>query len=127
MLFSTLVAFLATGLFGFLWFSPNVFGNQWMKLVGKTADQLMNKERTMAVGLSVTLLMNLAIGVLVKWIGLNNFLESLQFTVVAGLGIAVMTTATNFVWEQRSLNLFLIYAGHILGVVFISALIYTYM
>lgn len=127
MLAQTFITFILTALFGFMWYSTNIgFGKQWMHYTGVKPESTENTAKVMALGMMLNLLTVLSIGFLVKWLDIISLPAALTFTGVAGLGLAVGVTATNFCWEQRPFNLFLIYVGHTFGVVLISTLVYTY-
>ena len=40
MLLHSLVAALAAVAIGFVWYNPKVFGNAWMKSIGKTKEEM---------------------------------------------------------------------------------------
>lgn len=53
MLLHSLIAALAAVAIGFVWYNPKVFGNAWMKSIGKTKEEMM--EGSMNMGLMIGL------------------------------------------------------------------------
>ncbi len=54
MLLHSLIAALAAVGIGFIWYNPSVFGNAWMKSIGKTKEEMMEGGTNMGVMVGLT-------------------------------------------------------------------------
>ena len=101
----------AFGLGGF-WYSKALFGNAWLQEVGLTEEAVNSANMPRTFG-TAFVLQFLAVTALAALIGTDsNWLSGLQ----TGLTVSVFWVATaygiTYLFEQRSLRLFLINAGY---------------
>ncbi len=133
-IFAVFVATVSTFLFGWLWYSKFLFGNQWMTSVGKTTDQMMaNKKempRVMAFGFFITFITNYALAVMFAVIAPGNIVEVLGIALFLCFAFVVTTKFTELIyqsrephWSRKPQMLFLISSGYHLGSFVISALV----
>jgi hypothetical protein len=109
---AVIVSALSTFLIGFLWYSPAVFGNAWMKENGFTEESMKNANMVMIFGTSFILS-------LVASINLAMFLGPDQdagmgafYGFLAGFGWVATFVGTHYLFERKSFKLFLINAGY---------------
>lgn len=109
---AVIVAALAGFLIGGLWYSPILFAKSWMVEVGVSEAQAKQASPTKFMGLA-------ALATLVMAFNLAAFLgakASLGFGVFAGfatgLGWVAMSLGVIYLFEQRSLKLWLINSGY---------------
>ncbi len=105
---ATVVAFAVGG----LWYSKALFGSVWLEEVGLTEEAVSNTNMPRTFGGTFVLLF-LAVTALAALIGTDS---SWQGGLQSGLLIGVFWVATaygiTYLFEQRSLRLFLINAGY---------------
>lgn len=109
---AVLVAALSTFLIGGLWYSPALFGKRWMRENGFTEESL--KGGNMAKIFGLTLLLSLIAAVnLAMFIGPENDpAVGAWWGFLAGFGWVATFIGTHYLFERRSLALFLINAGY---------------
>jgi len=95
---------------GSIWYSPLLFGKQWMVAVGLTeadmesAKARMPKMFALAACANIILLFVLAhVVARVEELGMTVFVASVSVVILMGAALA-----GNTIWEQRSLSYFLI-------------------
>ena len=106
------IAALGSFLLGGLWYSPALFGKAWQREVGLTDEQLKRGNMARIFGLSFVL------ALLAAW-NFANFLgprPSLALGLGAGASAGLLWVAgsfgINYLFERRSLKLFLINGGY---------------
>ena len=57
--FSLVLAGVASMIVGFIWYSPMLFGNSWMKLSGYTADSLKKAQKEMGKWYGISFVLSL--------------------------------------------------------------------
>lgn len=117
---AVIVAALSSFLIGGLWYSPIMFANVWMKEVGLSEEDTKNANMGRLFGgsfiLSLIISFNLA-----AFIGSEaDFTFGLFAGAAAGIGWVAMSLGIVYLFEQRSMKLFLINAGY-------QAITYTVM
>jgi len=113
----------STFLIGGLWYSPALFGNAWMAENGFTAEGMKNanmaKIFTLAFLLGLIAAVNLAM-----FIGEENRpAMGALWGFLAGFGWVATFIGTHYLFERRSLRLFLINAGYSIVALTIMGLI----
>lgn len=125
--FAVLAAAVAAMAIGALWYSPALFGKMWMKLVGKTSDEIKKQGAATAYASST-------IGYLVMAFVLAHFVDYAQATDVsaaiitgfwAWLGFVVTTQAIITAFEDRKWGLFLISVGNTFVSIVVMSIILT--
>ncbi len=105
---STLIAFAVGG----AWYSTALFGNAWLEEVGLTEEAVNNANMRKTFG-GTLVLQFLAVIALAVLVGTDS---SWQSGLSAGLVIGIFWIATaygiTYLFEQRSMRLFLINAGY---------------
>lgn len=109
---AVVVAALASFLLGGLWYSPVLFGKAWQREAGLTDEQLKQGSMAKIFGLSFVL------GLLAAW-NFANFLgprPNVAFGAGVGASAGLLWVAgsfgINYLFERRSLKLFLINGGY---------------
>src|SRR5690349_24566934 len=109
---AVLVAAVASFLLGGLWYSPVMFGKAWQREAGLSDEKLKQGNMVRIFGLSFVL------AVLAAW-NFANFLgprPSLVFATAVGASAGLLWVAgsfgINYLFERKSLKLFLINGGY---------------
>lgn len=113
---------------GSLWFSPLLFSSIWVKELEQ--HNVVIKQPTQADLVSKMLLTYAAnfitawaMGCLVYLTGSATILSGLILGTIVALGFAVTSVGSVFIWESRSLKLFLIDVGYPVVGIIVSAII----
>ena len=110
---AALVAALSTFLIGGLWYSPLLFARPWMEATGLTEAQLKQGGTARIFGGSFVLALvasfNLAFFLAD---GKPNLIWGMTAGTLAGVGWVATAMGTTYLFERRSLKLFLINAGY---------------
>lgn len=111
-----IVAAVSAFIVGGLWYSPLLFGKAWQRETGLTDEQLAsaNKGRIFGVAFILCLLAAIAFSMFIGLFGARA--DSLFIPLHSGLIIGVAWVATsfgvNYLFELKSLKLWLINAGY---------------
>jgi hypothetical protein len=109
---AVIVAALSSFLVGGLWYSPIMFSNVWVKEVGLPEDELKNAKMSKIFAGSFFLSLIIAFN-LAAFIGPEaDFAFGLFAGAAAGIGWVCMSLGVIYLFEQRSMKLFLINAGY---------------
>jgi hypothetical protein len=108
---SVIVAALSTFLLGGLWYGP-LFGKTWMKSFNFSIEDLKNRNTTRTFGLSFILAL-IAAFILDMFIGHQaDLLTGLLAGFFAGLGWVVTFTGIQYLFEMKTLKIFMVNAGY---------------
>jgi hypothetical protein len=114
---------------GAAWYSPVLFSKAWMTEVGLTAEQLQVRGARKATPFIVAILGSLiaawVLAILVQATGANEPLDGVVLGLMTGGGIVATAIGVNYVFELRSLRIFLINAGYPALSLLIMAIILT--
>lgn len=110
--FAVLVAALSSFVIGFLWYAPFSFGTVWMKEVGLTDEKI--KQTNMFKTFGLTFLLSLVICFnLAAFLGKDSDLAwGMMAGGLAGIGWVAASLGINYLFERKSLRLFLINGGY---------------
>ena len=105
---STIFAFA----FGATWYSKSLFGSIWLEEVGLTEDAAKNVNMPMTFG-GTFVLQFLAVAALAVLVGSDgNWQSGLQTGLLIGVFWIATAYGITYLFEQRSLRLFMINAGY---------------
>jgi hypothetical protein len=109
---AVVVATIAAFLLGGLWYSKVLFGSAWMQEVGLTEEAVNNANMAKTFGGTIVLQI-LAATALSAFFGADDtWLSGLQTGIWVGLFWLATAYGVTYLFEQRSLRLFLINAGY---------------
>lgn len=109
---AVLVAALSTFLIGGLWYSPALFGKAWMRENGFTEESMKGANMTKIFGLAFLLGIVAAINLAMFMGPENDPAMGAMWGFLAGFGWVATFVGTHYLFERRSLKLFLINAGY---------------
>ncbi|SRR5260221_2931357 len=107
-----IVAVLASMVVGYLWFSPFLFANKWMKLVGKTKSDLKPDPMMYVYTAILGLVAAYTLEYFIKAMGATSLAAGAMVGLWAGVGFVATSFGVMSLFESRPRDLFLINAGH---------------
>ncbi|MEJ1239642.1 DUF1761 domain-containing protein [Chryseolinea sp. T2] len=111
-IWAVLVAALSTFLIGGLWYSPALFGKAWMRENGFTEESMKGANMAKIFGLAFLLGIIAAINLAMFMGPENNPAMGAMWGFLAGFGWVATFVGTHYLFERRSMRLFLINAGY---------------
>lgn len=102
-----------------IWYSPLLFGKQWMRLIGMTKEQLERaKDRGMGkiylVAFIATLVTSYLLSYFIDIVEAVSFSTGAQTGFWLWLGFIVPVLINSVLWEQKSFKLYVINVLHYL-------------
>lgn len=122
-----LVAAVAAMILGFLWYSPVLFGKQWMKLMGITQDSKKKEGmvKTMGISFLTEIIMAIVLGSLLMTSMVDSLTNALVFAFMIWLGFIATTMINTVLFDKKPFNLFLINSGYQLGSLLVMAIVFS--
>jgi uncharacterized membrane protein YdcZ (DUF606 family) len=113
-------------LLGAAWFT--ILSKQWLAGMGKTMEQLQHEGGSPAVAYVVAFLSNVVIAYVLAWLvfrtGEQTATRGLKLGALLWIGLVATTMGTEFVFEGRSLEIFVITAGYpLVGTLLMGAIV----
>jgi hypothetical protein len=108
------VAVVASMAVGMIWYSPKVFGNTWMRLANVHMEEGKKEGMGKIMGLTVlsTLITGYVLSQVLNAFAIGSFAEGMFVTILVWLGFSAAITFMHYLFDGRSLKLFLLYAAH---------------
>ena len=107
-----LAATFAGMLLGALWYSPLVFGKQWMACIGKTQEQLGSQLIPMLGSVVASFLTAFGVSLIFLWLGVDNLAMGIHVAVVLGLFIVFPALLSDNLFCGWGSKLLLIQVGY---------------
>jgi hypothetical protein len=108
-----IAAAISTMVVGFIWYHPAVFGKAWQKLTGMSDDKIKNGP---GVGYALTFVASLFMGYVLShflvYAGAVEWMDGLVTGTWIGLGFVATSFASEYIFNQKPRNLWLISAGY---------------
>jgi len=118
-LFAVLVSAIATMVVGFLWYSPALFANPWMKLMGydpndkaKIAEMQKSAGPSYFMSLIASILAAFVLGKLIAVAGFWTAIDGLKIGLVMWLGFVTTVQFTNALFSRQPFRLYMINTGY---------------
>ncbi len=116
-LIAVVAATIVSMVIGMVWYSPAVFGNQWMKLVGmekkkvKEADMKKEMMKGMPMQVAATLVMTYFLAVFVAYAQAKNIVDGAIVGIMVWVGFVGTTASGDYLWGGKPKQLFWINNG----------------
>lgn len=132
--FAVFVAAVAAFVFGWLWYSPLLFGKVWMKEVWNNKQMSVTAidiTRTLIIALTLQVLAAFVMAHLlgIQWENMSSSANSYRLAVETSLwmwaAFMLPLNLSGYLWEGRKLKLALIGAGQSLSALILTAVILT--
>jgi len=118
-LFAVLVSAIATMVVGFLWYSPALFANPWMRLMGydpndkaKIAEMQKSAGPSYFMSLIASILAAFVLGKLIAVAGFWTAIDGLKIGLVVWLGFVTTVQFTNALFSRQPFRLYMINTGY---------------
>lgn len=109
---AVLVAALATFVIGSIWYSPVLFAKAWMKELGFTAENMGKPNMLKTFGGSFLLMLIMSFNLAAFYGGKLDWQEGMIYGALTGIGWVATAIGINYLYEQRSIKIWLINAGY---------------
>ncbi len=110
--FAIFVAALSTFLIGGLWYSPILFAKSWMVENGFSEEELKGANMGKIFGLSFILQLIIAFNLAAFLGGEQDLAWGLMAGALAGIGWVATSFGVTYLFERKSMKLFMINAGY---------------
>ncbi len=113
---------------GAIWYSPALFGKQWLKSIGKTGEDMASMRKNAAKSYAATAVASLLVAYVmarfVSYADATTLAQGAQIGFWAWLGFAATTAVGVYLFEGRKKELYLINQGyHLLEFLVLGALL----
>lgn len=126
-----LVAGVAAFVVGSIWYSPALFGKQYMKMVGMTEKEMKAGKSGMMAMMAQTLVISVITAYVFAHIlgfsGSNTLADSIMVAFWVWLGFFATTHYLGVLYEKKTMQMWFIQAGYSLVSLIAMALVYVYM
>ena len=128
-----LVATVASFILGMLWYSPLMFGNIWLKLMGFSpakikAGKKKGMGKVMFFAFLGTLVSSYVLAQFLKVASAVTIKDGLQVGFLIWLGFTATTMLGSVLWEGKPVKLYLINAAHgLTGLLVASAILVSWL
>jgi len=113
---------------GSVWYSPLMFGDEWMRSVGFTDDDLEESKDKLPKMFAFAIIANLiTLYIIAQFIAFSE--ETMRLMRDVGLLLVILLgsiMANAVIWEKRSISYFLINLGYATVVIFIGIAVIGY-
>ncbi|MFX0004209.1 MAG: DUF1761 domain-containing protein [Candidatus Hodarchaeota archaeon] len=100
----------------FFWYFPKVFGNQWLKLVGKESEPKSKIIRDTIIMIPTSFITVLIIEILMDLTGMNDVASALLLNLLLWIGFVGIIGINQNNFNDRGIKLFLIeYVVYLVG------------
>ncbi len=126
---AVVVAAVVSMVLGFLWYSPYLFGKQWMKLSGLNSKELDKAKKGMSklygVSFVSTIILAFILSTVLSWSGASTLIEAVTVGFLVWVGFVATVQLTDVLFsKEKNTNLYLINTGYqLVGLVLMSAVI----
>ncbi len=126
---AVLLALIAQMVIGFLWYSPMLFLNQWLKLSGKKLSDIEKEKKDMPKTyfwmVVSTLVLTYVLSHTVKYAQASTVGDALLVGFFTWLGYVATTSANSVLFEGKPFKLYLLNNGHLLLGILVGSVILT--
>jgi hypothetical protein len=95
----------------FFWYYPSIFGNTWLKLVGKDGVDKSKIVRETIIMVFTSFVSVLILEILMDLTGMNDIFSSLLLSFLVWVGFVAMVAVNQNIFNDRGIKLFFIEYG----------------
>lgn len=113
-IWAVLVGIVGNMVIGALWYSPVLFGNVWLGLIGKKSEDISKEEGSKAMALSIipAIVTVLSLALVMGFSNATTVPDALIIGMIASVGWIGMSSLNLVLFEDRSLALAALTAGY---------------
>lgn len=111
-IYPIIVSAIVAMVLGALWYSPLLFGNAWMKALGKTKDQLGAAVPAMIGSLVVCVVSAFSMEFIVVAVGANTLAAGAIIGIAVGVGVVAMAMLSDALFSGWGWPLYFIQSGY---------------
>lgn len=119
-------AAVASMVLGFLWYSPILFGKEWMDLSGIAKSAKKNMVLGYILSFAASFVGAFVLKQFIDLFYIVNFFDAIQLGFWIWLGFVATTMINSIAFEGKSWKLFVINAGYQLGAILLMSWILSY-
>ncbi len=101
---------------GYAWYSPMLFGNRWIKLMGFSASDMKKGQKdmgkTMAYGVIVALVTAWVLAQFIGMLGAKTLVDGALVGVLAWIGFVATVMANDVIYGGKNTELYTLNAGY---------------
>ena len=112
---------------GGLWYSPLVFGKQWLELINKKQEELLDPIKAMAYALVLAIILAFGMSDVIISNGASNIFDVMKLIGFIWVAFVLPLTATEIIFGGKSIKLFLIHAGNQLVSLFAMGIVFLFI
>lgn len=126
-IWAILVCLISNMVIGALWYSPLLFGNAWLKLVGKKQEDISKEEGNKAMLLSMipAVFLALFMALILAFVNASSIIDAIIIGSIVSAGFILMSAIHLVLFEGRSFKLALLNAGYSFLSLNVAAIILT--
>ncbi len=126
-LWAILVSIISNMVIGALWYSPLLFGNIWLRLIGKKAEDISKEDANKSMMLSIipAALSIIFLALILAFVNASTILDALIIGTLMSVGFIGMGSLNLVLFEDRSFKLTLLNVGYSFVAFNIAAVILT--
>lgn len=124
-IWAVLVAIILNMVLGMLWYSPLMFGNLWLKLIGKTAEEISKEESSQAMKWAFVpaVVSSLSLALILGFLNAQSALDGIVIATVVAVGFIGMSHLNLVLFESRSLKLTILNTGYSLASLILAGIV----
>ncbi|MBD3243459.1 MAG: DUF1761 family protein [Chitinivibrionales bacterium] len=124
---AVIAAVVSTMIIGALWYSPVLFGNLWLKLIGKRPEDVGQADANASMALSIipAIVSVASLVLLLSFTRAATLLDAVVVASVAAVGFVGMSAFNLVLFEGRSVGLTLLNVGYSFVSLNVAAVIVT--
>ena len=120
-----LVSSVVSMMLGALWYSPLLFGKEWMKLMGIDEKKMkgMKKKgvaKSYILGFIGNLITTFVLAHFVRYTGAESFIDGMQTALLIWIGFVATVMLGTILWEGKPVRLYLINSAYYLVMLLIA-------
>jgi hypothetical protein len=130
-LWAVLVMAIASIVIGWTWYSPLLFGNRWIKIMGWSKKDLEKGQKDMNMGkemgrmFAFSLIMSFATAVVFDSVDVVSIGNGILLGLVLALGLVATTSASPSQWEKRPWGAYWIYVSFAVAWFVLAGIVFT--
>jgi hypothetical protein len=124
-LLAVLLGAIISMVLGFLWYSPFLFGNLWLRLIGKRAEEINGAGIAYALSFLAALISAFVLALVVQAFGARTLLEGVLVGAMTWIGIGATATFVYSVFEGPPKGVWLLHGAYQLVVFVVQGAIFA--